>query len=58
MSEIKTKPTNIKVEDFLDTIENESKKEDSFAILELMKAITGDEPVMWGENIIFRKNEL
>jgi len=52
MTELKTKPTKKSVEQFLKKVEHPTKREDSFKILELMKEITKEEPVMWGESIV------
>jgi len=52
MAEIKTKKTDQPVDDFLDSIDDETKKKDCYAILDLMKQITGEEPKMWGESIV------
>lgn len=52
MAELKTKPTGESVQDFLNSIEDEKKRQDSYAILELMKEVTGDSPQMWGDSII------
>ena len=52
MSGNKTKPTTQKAEDFLEKVENPKKRADSFEILKLMKEITGEKPVMWGDSII------
>ncbi|MDR2010835.1 MAG: DUF1801 domain-containing protein [Bacteroidales bacterium] len=52
MAEIKTKPTSESVEDFLNKVENEQKRKDSFTILEMMKNTTGEEPRMWGSSLI------
>jgi hypothetical protein len=52
MAELKTKPTSESVVEFLNGIEDEKKRKDSFAILELMKEVTGEEPKMWGTSII------
>ena len=52
MTELKTKPTNKSVDQFLKKVENPTKREDSFKILELMKEVTKEEPVMWGDSII------
>ncbi len=52
MTELKTKKNDASVTAFLDTIENEKKRQDSYAILELMKEVTGSEPKMWGTRII------
>jgi Domain of unknown function (DU1801) len=50
--EIKTKPTAASVEDFINAVENEQKRKDSFVILEMMKKATGEDPKMWGGSII------
>ena len=52
MAELKTKPTDASVEAFLNSVENEKKRQDSFAILELMREVTGEEAQMWGSSII------
>ncbi|HKJ27189.1 MAG TPA: DUF1801 domain-containing protein [Anaerolineales bacterium] len=52
MSENKTKPTDAKVEKFLNSVENEKRKIDSFEVLELMKQITGEPAKMWGDSIV------
>ena len=48
----KTQPTDASVEDFLNAVEQEQKRTDSFAVLEIMKDITGEEPLMWGPSIV------
>jgi hypothetical protein len=52
MAELKTQPNEKSVEDFLNDVENDTKREDSFSILELMKEETGTEPIMWGDSIV------
>lgn len=52
MAELKTTPTDQNVEQFLQTIADPKKRQDSLAILELMKQVTGLEPQMWGASII------
>jgi hypothetical protein len=52
MAELKTQPNEQNVEDFLNNVENETKRKDSFSILEMMKEETGAEPIMWGDSII------
>ena len=52
MAELKTKQTDQSVEAFLSRIEGDKKRQDSFAILELMKQVTGKEPKMWGDSIV------
>jgi hypothetical protein len=52
MAELKTKMNDAEVEAFLNSVENEDKREDSFKLLELMKKVTGLEPKMWGDSLI------
>lgn len=52
MAELKTQKNDGSVTDFLNQVENEKKRADSFAILELMEAVTGEEPKMWGTSIV------
>lgn len=52
MAENKTKPEKTSVAEFLNAVEDEQKRKDSFALLELFKSITQEEPVMWGPSII------
>lgn len=52
MAETKTKPTEIKVADFLNALDNEQKKQDAFRLVEILKEITGCEPYMWGGSIV------
>lgn len=49
---IKTQPTKLSVEDFINRVEDDQKRKDSFAILELMKKASGEEPVLWGNSMI------
>ena len=52
MAELKTKKNEASVEDFINAVEHEGKRNDSFEILEMMKQITGEKPRMWGASII------
>jgi hypothetical protein len=52
MTELKTQKNDASVTAFLNSIEDEKKRQDSFTILELMKDVTGSDPVMWGTSII------
>jgi hypothetical protein len=52
MAELKTKKTAQSVEAFLNKITDKQKREDSLAILEMLKKATGEKPKMWGESII------
>lgn len=52
MAEPKTKVTDASVEDFLSSVENETRRKDSFVLLDLYKRATGLEPKMWGPSIV------
>jgi len=52
MSDIKTKPNDQSVDEFLKKVEKPKKRDDSYEILKLMRDITQEEPVMWGNSII------
>ena len=52
MAELKTKLNDASVEDFLNKVEDEQKRKDSFEIIEMMKQVTKEEPKMWGPAII------
>lgn len=52
MAELKTKINDSSVKEFLDSVEGESKRNDSYQVLEIMKEITGEEPRMWGISIV------
>jgi len=52
MAEQKTKPTNERVEDFLNRIPEAERRQDCFAVAKIMEEITGEKPVMWGPSIV------
>jgi hypothetical protein len=52
MAENKTIPNDQNVELVLNAVADEQKRRDSFALLELMKEVTGLEPTMWGSSIV------
>ena len=52
MAELKTKKNDANVEDFLNSVENEKRRADSFAIMNLMQEVTGEKPAMWGNSIV------
>lgn len=49
---IKTKVNDESVEDFLSRVEDETKRQDSFKLLEIYKRQTNEKPKMWGTSII------
>jgi hypothetical protein len=52
MTEQKTKPTSQDVQAFLDSLDNEQKKQDAQTLLQLMQEVTGETPTMWGSSMI------
>jgi len=52
MSENKTKPTQMAVEDFLAVVEPERKREEARELDALFRKVTGFNPVMWGPSMI------
>ena len=52
MAAAKTVPTDASVEDYLNSVPDEAKRQDSFALLELMEEVTGEKAVMWGDSIV------
>ena len=52
MAEAKTKPTKLSVSAFLKAVPDEQKREDAAKLIEIMRAATKQEPVMWGTSII------
>lgn len=51
MSDNKTNPTNVSVDTYLATIE-EGRRKDAQALIDIMRTVSGLEPVMWGPSII------
>ncbi len=52
MAENKTKPTAVSVEDFLESVTPDARREDGRALCALMQRVSGYPPVMWGPSII------
>ena len=52
MSKIKTTETLKSVDEFINAIASETKRNDSFRIIEILKTQTGFDPKMWGPSII------
>lgn len=52
MSELKTTVNDAGVEDFINTVGDRTKQQDSLVLLEMFTRITGEKPKMWGTSII------
>lgn len=51
-AELKTRPTDASVDDFVASIDNETRRNDAIKTLEMFKRITGEKPTMWGPSIV------
>lgn len=49
---MKTVPTDSSVDDFLTTQVLDIRRQDGHVLIEMMRRITGEEPVLWGENMV------
>lgn len=52
MCAIKTQVSDASVEDFINSVENETKRADGFKLLKIFSEITKEKPKMWGSSII------
>ena len=52
MAEIKTTKNDGDVDDFINLVENDRRREDSQTVREIMTRLSGDEPQMWGTSIV------
>jgi Domain of unknown function (DU1801) len=52
MAELKTQRTDASVDDFLARVDNPVRREDAQAVCALMTEVTGEQPAMWGTNIV------
>ncbi|MGX8797766.1 DUF1801 domain-containing protein [Fusibacter sp. JL298sf-3] len=52
MAELKTQVNDADVLAFLNAVENDRRRTDGLALYNMMKAITGLEPKMWGDSIV------
>lgn len=52
MAETKTKPTGASVEKFIGSVKNKTRREDGLKLLALFKAVTKQEPRMWGPSMV------
>ncbi len=52
MSENKTKPTDVKIADFIANIEHPTRRADAQTLDDMFRSLTGWQPRMWGPTII------
>ncbi|MBS1792834.1 MAG: DUF1801 domain-containing protein [Acidobacteria bacterium] len=51
-AELKTKKTEMSVDDFIDSVADETQRDDCRKLVALMQRMTGEPPRMWGPNIV------
>ncbi len=52
MAELKTKPNDGSVDEFLLSLPDDTKRRDSYTLVEMMRELTGAEAKLWGASII------
>ena len=52
LAKIKTKQTELSVEDFINSLKSEEQRKDSLVLLKLMKKATKEKPKIWGSSMI------
>lgn len=52
MGTLKTTVNDASVDDFINRVSDETKRSDSYKLLEIFSKITGEKPKMWGSSII------
>jgi hypothetical protein len=52
LADIKTKENDANVESFINSLNDEQKRQDSIVLLKLMQNITKEKPKMWGSSMI------
>jgi hypothetical protein len=52
MTEIKTKPTSVSVDAFIDAVPDPTRREDAKVVRAMMERLTGQPAAMWGPSII------
>ena len=52
MAELKTRPTDVSVDAFLDAVAHPVRRADGYALRTLMERVTGEPAVMWGPSIV------
>ena len=52
MAELKTRPTEASVEEFLDAVEDDARRKDCRTVAKIMKRVTKAKPKMWGPSIV------
>ena len=52
MGELKTKKNDASPKEFIDSVEDKTRREDGYVLLEIFTRVTGETPKMWGSSIV------
>jgi hypothetical protein len=52
LAQIKTKENEASMADFINSVQEEEKRKDSFALIRLMQRVIKEKPKMWGSSLI------
>lgn len=52
MAELKTRKNDASVMDFLNSVDNDNRRNDALRMNEIMTEISGEDPKMWGDSIV------
>jgi Domain of unknown function (DU1801) len=52
MSTIKTTTNDTSVEDFINTVDDQTRQHDTLTLIKIYSRLTGEQPKMWGSSII------
>lgn len=52
MAALKTRPGDASVDAFLDSVDNENRREDARRVAAMMQRVTQEAPTMWGDRIV------
>jgi hypothetical protein len=52
MADMKTRPTDANVNEFLRSIPDDLRRQDCLRVVEIMKSVTGEEPKLWGAGMV------
>lgn len=52
MATLKTRPSDASVEAFLDSVDNEDRREDARRVIAIMRQVTGEPAKMWGSRLV------
>ncbi|MBK8487820.1 MAG: DUF1801 domain-containing protein [Chitinophagales bacterium] len=52
LAKVKTTENSLNVDDFINSVKEEQKRNDSLQLIKMMKAISKEEPKMWGSSLI------